>query len=99
MAYSCNVKFEWDDAKNISNFSKHGIWFEEAQTVWTDPHATEYFDPVHSDREDRFIRIGCSLNNRVVLVVFCERLEGTAVRIISARKASAKERKVHEEGI
>jgi uncharacterized DUF497 family protein len=99
MAYNRRVKFEWDDAKNISNFAKHSIWFEEAQTIWTDPHASEYFDPTHSEREDRFIRIGYSLSNRLVLVVFCERLEGTIVRIISARKATAKERKAHEERI
>ena len=60
MAYTPAMKFDWDDDKNRSNFERHGIWFEEAQTVWADPHSLEFYDPDHSDDEDRFIRIGCS---------------------------------------
>jgi uncharacterized DUF497 family protein len=93
------MRFEWDEVKNASNFEKHGVWFEEAQTVWADPHATEFYDPDHSTDEDRFIRVGHSRKERVLLVIFSEKHEGKTVRIISARKATPKERKAHEEGI
>jgi uncharacterized DUF497 family protein len=93
------VRFEWDETKNTLNFEKHAVWFEEAQTVWVDPHAAEFFDPDHSAAEDRFIRVGYSGKERILLVVFCERHSGTTIRIISARKATPKEVKAHEEGI
>jgi len=54
------VDFEWDEQKNQDNFNKHGVWFEEAQTVWADELSREFFDPEHSENEDRFIRIGHS---------------------------------------
>jgi hypothetical protein len=93
------MRFEWDDRKNRVNFRKHGIWFEEAQTVWADPHAVEFFEPEHGANEDRFIRVGYSTKNRLLLVVFCERLSGSVIRIMSARKATRKETRQHEEGI
>jgi len=93
------MRFEWDEAKNISNFRKHGVWFEEAQTVWADPQAQEFYDPDHSADEDRFIRVGHSRKDRLLLVIFCERRAGETVRIISARKSTAKERNTYEEGI
>ena len=93
------ISFEWDDEKNQSNFEKHEIWFEEAQTVWTDEKSAEFFDEAHSDSEDRYIRIGFSSRERILLIVFCERSEGDAVRIISARKATKSERGIYEEGI
>jgi uncharacterized DUF497 family protein len=99
MAYNCGVKFEWDTRKNERNYRKHGIWFEEAQTVWVDPNSSEFFDPEHSDNEDRFLRLGSSTLSRYLLVVFCEREEGGAVRIISARRMTTKERKQYEKGI
>ena len=77
--------FEWDEAKNTANFKKHEIWFEEAQTVWTDPLSQEFFDPDHSQAEERLIRIGHSAEK--------------VIRIISARRATAKERKEYESGI
>jgi uncharacterized DUF497 family protein len=86
------MRFEWDDFKNELNYRKHGIWFEEAQSIWADPHSLEFFDPKHSDKEDRFIRIGHSTKSRLLLVAFCER-DGSKVRIISARKATTKETK------
>jgi uncharacterized DUF497 family protein len=92
------VLFEWDDRKNESNFRKHGIWFEEAQTVWTDPTSVEFYDPAHSNSEDRFIRFGRSIQERMLLVVFCER-EDLRVRIISARRATPKEIRDYEKGI
>ena len=93
------MKFEWNEEKNSTNFKKHGIWFEEAQTIWSDEFSVEFFDPEHSSEEERFIRIGHSTSNKLLLVVFCERSSGEIVRIISARKASPSERKQYEEGI
>ena len=93
------MHFEWDENKNISNRTKHQIWFEEAQTVWADEFAVEFFDPEHSNKEERFIRIGISTSSRVLLVVFCERADGDIIRIISARKATKSERKDYEKGI
>ena len=81
------------------NFRKHGIWFEEAQTLWSDESSSEFFDPEHSEIEDRFIRIGYSSVHRLLLVVFCERAGGDVIRVVSARQASAKERWQYEEGI
>jgi uncharacterized protein len=98
-AYNEMVKFEWNDEKNVANFKKHALWFEEAQTVWADPLAAEYDDPDHSDEEDRFLRVGYSVSSRVLVVVFCERQGGSGVRLISARRATPKERKDHEKGI
>jgi uncharacterized protein len=93
------MRFEWDDNKNRSNFKKHGVWFEEAQTIWVDSESAEYFDPEHSSNEDRFIRIGHSTRSRILLVIFCERARGLSVRIISARKATMQEMRDHEKGI
>jgi len=75
------------------------VWFEEAQTVWSDASSEEFFDPNHSENEDRFIRIGHSTKSRLLLVVFCERASGSVIRIISARKATAKEEKQYAQGI
>ena len=90
------MKFEWDEDKNQSNHEKHGVWFEEAQTLWVDPLAIEYFDPDHSEEEERYIRIGHSAFSRLLLVVFCEQDVGEVVRIISARRATRCERSVYE---
>ena len=97
--YSLSMKFEWDDNKNRSNFKKHGVWFEEARTIWVDAESVEFFDPEHSSDEDRFIRIGHSTRSRIILVVFCERTEGSTIRIISARKATTREVRDYEKGI
>ncbi|MDH4467646.1 MAG: BrnT family toxin [Bacteriovoracaceae bacterium] len=91
--------FEWDEGKNIRNFKKHAVWFEEAKSVWADPNSVEFLDSEHSDKEERFIRIGHSSNMLFLLVIFCEFNAGNIVRIISARKATPKERKQYEEGI
>jgi len=48
------MRFEWDESKNRTNYRKHAVWFEEAQTVWADSRSIEFFDPVHSEEEDRF---------------------------------------------
>lgn len=93
------MHFEWHEPKNRANFKNHGVWFEEAQTVWADRNAVEFFDPDHSFTEERFIRLGLSTNFKLLLVVFCEKSKGRTMRIISARKATVKERKQYEEGI
>ena len=92
------MKFEWHDLKNVKNHERHGIWFEEAQTIWADSRSAEFFDPDHSESEDRFIRVGYSHADRILVVAFCERHKDS-IRIISARKATPKEKKAHEEGI
>ena len=90
--------FEWDEKKSESNYKKHSVRFEEAQTVFLDAHAIEVFDDEGSEEEDRFIRIGLSQKLNILVVVFCERSD-EAIRIISARKATAKEKKAYEERI
>jgi uncharacterized DUF497 family protein len=67
--------------------------------VWADRNAIEFYDPQHSENEDRFIRIGHSSALRLLLVIFCERVGGGIIRIVSARRATAKERKQYEERI
>jgi uncharacterized DUF497 family protein len=93
------MRFEWDETKNRGNFRKHGVWFEEAQTIWAQGTSVEFFDPTHSGDEDRFIRIGHSSRSRLLLVVFCEREDGEVVRIISARQATPREERQYAKGI
>ena len=87
-----NIRFVWDDSKASLNRRKHGISFEEAQTVFYDENAIEYFDPEHSEDEDRFIMLGFSFKLRMLVVCYCYRENDTVIRIISARKATNKER-------
>jgi uncharacterized protein len=68
------LRFECDAKKNRSNRSKHGIWFEEAQTVCDDPHRRFFVDPEHSNEEERFTIIGMSSADRLVLVIECDGL-------------------------
>jgi len=89
------VEFEWDNNKAVSNQIKHDISFEEAKTVFTNPLAVIFDDEDNSDEEKREIIIGHSQTNRLLLVIFTER--STAIRIISARKATRTERKDYEE--
>jgi len=93
------LRFDWDEQKNQSNRTKHGIWFEEAQTVFGDLHGRLFYDPEHSEHEDRFILLGLSSAARVLVVVHCYRSSDSVVRIISARKATRKEVRFYEEGI
>ena len=88
------MKFEWDPAKAKSNIKKHKIAFEEAVTVFYDPLAATFDDPDHSEVELRLITIGFSSDNRLLVVSHSE--DGEALRIISARHATAHERKRHE---
>jgi uncharacterized DUF497 family protein len=87
------VNFEWDDAKAVANLRKHGVSFDEASEVFYDPNAFEDYDPEHSGEEPRFFIIGLS-SRRLLYVVYAERA-GNVVRIISARKADKRERKIY----
>ena len=87
------MDFEWDDDKADSNYKKHGVRFSEAATVWLDASAIEVPDPEHSQNEERWIRLGMSRKANLLVVVYCEKIEGERVRIISARTASPFESK------
>lgn len=86
--------FEWDMQKSQNNVQKHGITFDEASTVFSDTFSLTIHDPLHSDKEERFIIIGVSQKNRILTVVHTER--GDNVRLISARKSTKNEREFYE---
>ena len=90
------IKFEWSSAKASANLKKHGVSFEEAQSVFYDEYARQFDDEAHSNKEERFILLGMSIQSRVIVVCHCERASGDIIRIISARKATRKERKFYE---
>ena len=93
------MKYTWDNEKNDKNYKKHGIWFEEACTAFADINALEIFDEEHSDaEEDRYILLGLSSAARLLVVVYCERVDNET-RIISARKATKNERLTYEKRI
>jgi len=90
------LQFEWDFKKSQSNKRKHKITFEEATTIFGDPLSITIHDPAHSTGEDRFITIGISVNNQLIVVVHTDRND--IIRIISARKATKNERIQYEQG-
>jgi len=85
------LRFEWDPAKAEENIRNYGVSFEEAQTVFYDDFAREFYDDKHSEQEDRFLLLGLSFNLRLVMVCHCYREKESVIRIISARKATANE--------
>jgi uncharacterized DUF497 family protein len=87
--------FEWDDKKNTSNKRKHGVTFEDAQTVFFDENAIEFDDPDHSIQKERFILLGLSQSLKILVVCHCYRSDESKIRIISARKATKKEQGVY----
>ena len=89
------LTFEWDSDKSAANERKHGVAFEEARTVFGDAHALHQYDGEHSWAEDRFIIIGRSELERVLFVVYVERTEMT-MRLVSARRAMVRERRMYE---
>jgi uncharacterized DUF497 family protein len=91
------LTFEWDSRKASSNLSKHGVKFETAATVFGDPASLTIPDPDHSVMERRFVTIGRSFDGKLLVVVHTDR--GDNIRIISARRASRRERKLFEEEI
>ena len=86
------LRFEWDPKKAAANLRKHGVSFEDAQTVFADEHAKLIDDPDHSGTEDRFVLLGLSSSLKLLVVCHCCRLEGHVIRIISARKAEGREK-------
>jgi len=85
------IAFEWDEGKNRENIRKHGIAFQEAETVFSDEHALLIDDPEHSGAEDRFVLLGLSADLHTLVVCHCYR-RGSVIRLISARKATRRER-------
>jgi uncharacterized DUF497 family protein len=90
-----SISFSWDDRKNRTNQNKHKVSFEEAQTVFFDEYAIEYFDPDHSKSEDRYLMLGHSYRLRVLVVSYTLRKNDKEIRIISARKATKKEQRAY----
>ena len=88
-------EFEWDPVKAKTNLHKHGVSFAEAATVFFDPLSMTVPDPLHSGTEDRFVITGLSYQRRALVVVHIDRGK---IRIISARLATASERKKYESG-
>jgi uncharacterized DUF497 family protein len=88
------LSFEWDKSKAKSNLARHGVSFEEASTVFGDPLSLTIPDPAHSQMEHRAILLGHSHQRKLLVVVHTER--GDNIRIISARRASRRERKSYE---
>ena len=86
--------FEYDEEKAQTNAAKHGVTFNEAQTVFGDPLASTRPDADHSDDEARYLTIGNSAQNRLVVVSYTER--GDKIRLISARLATSQERRGYE---
>jgi uncharacterized DUF497 family protein len=91
------LSFEWDEGKASGNLAKHSVSFSEASTVFADPLSRTIPDPLHSDDEARFIIVGESSAGRTLVVVHTHR--GEAIRIISARRATPRERKDYERGV
>jgi hypothetical protein len=88
-----HILFEWDDKKAKSNLKKHGVSFEEAQSVFFDEQAIQFWDDKNSHDEDRFLMLGLSNKFRILLVVHCFKESESTIRIISARKATKNEMK------
>ena len=89
------MSFEWDEDKASANVEKHGVSFDEAQTVFDDPLYVDFYDLEHSHGEHRYIIIGASNQGRLLLVSYTERDGG--IRMISSREATPSERRAYEE--
>lgn len=95
-AILCYVDYEWDQEKAASNLEKHGVSFEEAGTVFSDPLYVDFYDPDHSVDEHRYLIIGQSTQGRLLIVSYTER--DKVLRLISAREVTSSERRAYEEG-
>jgi hypothetical protein len=89
------MHFEWDPEKARANLAKHEISFEEAMQAFLDPLSVTILDPDHSEGEDRFVLLGQSAAGRLLVVVHTDR--GEAIRLISARRATRRERRTYEQ--
>jgi uncharacterized DUF497 family protein len=92
------MKFEWDPKKEEINIKKHGVTFEQASYVFSDPYALDKYDEEHSEQEDRWLLLGKSMNEVILVVVhtFKDQDGMELVRIIGARKASNSESKEYQ---
>ncbi len=89
------MDFEWDKSKAASNLSKHGVSFEEAKTIFNDPLYVDFYDPDHSENEDRYLIVGRSNQDRLLIASYTER--DNSIRLISARVVTLSEREAYEE--
>lgn len=87
--------FDWDRDKAKKNWSKHQVSFDEAKTVFNDPLYIDFYDPDHSETEERYLIVGRSIQENLLIVSYTERED--LIRIISARKVTKSERKVYEQ--
>lgn len=94
-----DLRFEWDANKNRANRRRHGVSFEEGQTVFLDDNALLIDDPDHSVDEVRFLLLGLRSRLRTLVVCHCVRASGNVIRIISVRKADRSERSLYSKGI
>ena len=90
------MQFEWNTSKAERNLAKHGVSFEEAQTVFDDPLYVDFFDPDHSEDEERYLIVGESNRDQLLIVSYTQR--GNLIRLISAREVTRTEREIYEEG-
>jgi uncharacterized DUF497 family protein len=90
------TRIEWDPAKAESNVRKHGVRFVEAVTVLSDPLSIHRFDAKHSASEPRFVAVGTSLTDRVLVVIYTD--DGSTIRLLSARRATKRECHEYESG-
>jgi uncharacterized protein len=90
------MNFDWDENKASSNLSKHGVSFEEAKTVFNDLLYVDFYDPDHSDNEERYLIIGESNQGRLLIISYTESRD--LIRLISAREVTRSEREAYEEG-
>jgi hypothetical protein len=91
------ITFSWNPGKALANLRKHGVTFDEAATAFDDPSAAIRPDPRHSFGEERWVLLGRSATGRTLAIMFTER-DGDCIRLISARRATARERNAYEEG-
>jgi uncharacterized protein len=85
------IEFEWNSFKAVANLKKHQVSFEEAQSVFYDDFAIQFFDDEHSSDEERFLLLGMSVDAKLIIVCHCERMNGGIIRINSARRATKRE--------
>jgi uncharacterized protein len=90
------MRFEWNNEKAASNLAKHRVSFEEAKTVFDDPLYVDFYDPDHSEDEERYLIVGQSDRGRLLIVSYTERRD--SIRLISAREVTRTEREAYEEG-
>jgi uncharacterized protein len=95
MIRDMGLKFEWHETKAAANRRKHRVAFDEAKTVFGDPRSLVIPDIMHSDDEDRWVRIGISARGRLLVVVYTERDD--AIRLISGRRATIEEARDYEQ--